>query len=80
MGWCQLPKFKIDIADIIYGYPNAQPVFGDEKKLEKDFIYVNEANLFVAEEKAQEIFEKDPKKYRKILKDTRSSARKKSRY
>ena len=75
-----MPKFKIDIADIVYGYPNAQPVFGDEKKREKDFIYVNEANLFVAEGKAQEIFEKDPKKYRKILKDTRSSAKKKGRY
>ena len=80
MGWCQLPKFKIDIADIVYGYPNAQPVFADEKRREKDYIYVTGANIFIAEGKAQEIFDKDPKKYRKILKDTTSSVRKKGRY
>ena len=75
-----MPKFKIDIADIVYGYPNAQPVFGGEKRQEKDFIYVTGANIFVAEGKAQEIFDKNPKKYRKILKDTTSSARKKGRH
>ena len=75
-----MPKFKIDIADIQYGYPNAQPVFSDEKRPERDFIYVTGPNGFVAEQKAQEIYQKNPKKYDKILKDTISSARKKGRH
>ena len=75
-----MPKFKIDIADIQYGYPNAQPVFGDEKRPERDFIYVKAPNGFVAEQKAQEIYQKNPKKYKKILKDTISSANKKARH
>ena len=75
-----MPKFKVDIADLVYGYPNAQPVFNDEKRREKDFIYVTGANMFVAEGLAEEIFNKNPKKYKKILKDTISSAKKKTRY
>ena len=75
-----MPRYKIDIADLVYGYPNAQPVFSDEKKQEKDFIYVNGANMFVAEGLAEEIFNKNPKKYKKILKDTISSAKKKARH
>ena len=65
-----MPKFKIDISDIQYGYPNAQPVFSDEKRREKDFIYVLAPNSFVAEKKGEEIYQKNPKKYDKILKDT----------
>tara|TARA_Y100001937_G_scaffold92254_1_gene124912 strand:+ start:535 stop:789 length:255 start_codon:yes stop_codon:yes gene_type:complete len=76
----KLPKFKIDIADIQYGYPNAQPVFGDEKRQEKEFIYINAPNGFVAEIKAEEIYQKKPEKYDKILKDTISSAKKKGRH
>jgi hypothetical protein len=36
--------------------------------------------MFVAEGLAEEIFNKNPKKYKKILKDTISSAKKKARY
>ena len=75
-----MPKFKVDIADLVYGYPNAQPVFNNEKRQEKDFIYVTGANMIAAEGLAEEIFNKNPKKYKKILKDTISSAKKKTRY
>ncbi len=75
-----MPKFKIDIADLEYGFPNAQPVFEDEKQEEKDMIYVTAPNGFVAENKAEEIYQKSPEKYKKKLKDTISSARKKSRH
>ena len=75
-----MPKFKIDIADLVYGYPNSQPVFGNEKRPERDFIYVTAPNGYVAEIKAEEIFKENPKKYKKILKDTISSATKKSRH
>ena len=75
-----MPKFKIDISDIQYGYPNAQPVFSDEKRREKDFIYVSAPNSFVAEKKGEEMYQKNPKKYDKILKDTISSAKKKARH
>jgi hypothetical protein len=75
-----LPRFKVDIADLVYGYPNAQPVFNDEKRPERDFIYVKAPNGFVAEGLAEEIYQKNPKKYKKILKDTISSAKKKTRY
>jgi len=72
-----LPKFKIDIADIQYGYPNAQPVFSDEKRKEKEFIYVTAPNSFVAEIKGEKIYQENPKKYDKILKDIISIAKKK---
>ena len=75
-----MPRYKIDIADIVYGYPSSQPVFNDEKRPERDFIYVKAPNGFVAEQKAQEIYQKNPKKYKKILKDTISSAKKKARH
>ena len=42
------------------GYPNAQPVFRNIK--EKGFIYVTGANIFVAENKAQKIYDKRKKK------------------
>jgi len=67
-----LPKFKIDIADLEYGFPNAQPVFRDQKQKEKDMIYVTAPNGFVAENKAVEIYQK--------LNGTRYSAKKKSRH
>ena len=51
-----MPKFKFDIRDMARGYPNAQPVFRNIK--EKGFIYVTGANIFVAENKAQEIYDK----------------------
>ena len=38
------------------GMPNAQPVFRNIK--EKGFIYVTGANMFVAENKAQKIYDK----------------------
>ena len=75
-----MPRYKIDIADIVYGYPSSQPVFSDEKRPERDFIYVTAPNGFVAEVKAEEIFKENPKKYKKILKDTISSAKKKARH
>ena len=51
-----MPKFKFDIRDMARGYPNAQPVFRNIK--EKGFIYVTGANIFVAENKAQKIYDK----------------------
>ena len=75
-----MPKFKIDIADLEYGFPNAQPVFRDQKQKEKDMIYVTAPNGFVAENKAVEIYQKSPEKYKKKLYGTRYSAKKKSRH
>ena len=75
-----MPKFKIDIADLEYGFPNAQPVFRDQKRKEKDMIYVTAPNGFVAENKAVEIYQKSPEKYKKKLNSTRYSAKKKSRH
>ena len=43
--------------DLARGYPNAQPVFNGERK-DKGFIYVTGANIYVAENKAQEIYDK----------------------
>ena len=63
-----MPRYKIDIADIVYGYPSSQPVFSDEKRPERDFIYVTAPNGFVAEVKAEEIFNKNKKKYLAIIK------------
>ena len=54
-----MPKFKFDIRDMARGYPNAQPVFRNIK--EKGFIYVTGANIFVAENKAQKIYDKMPR-------------------
>ena len=52
-----MPKFKIDIRDLAKRYPNAQPMFNGDIK-EKGFIYVTGANIYVAENKAQEIYDK----------------------
>ena len=73
-----MPKFKFDIRDMERGYPNAQPVFRSIK--EKGFIYVTGSNIFVAENKAQKIYDKMPKKYGKIVNGTTSSIRKKGRH
>ena len=73
-----MPKFKVDIKDLERGYPNAQPVFRDTK--EKGFIYVTGANIYVAENKAEEIYKKSPKKYGKKVNDTTSCVRKKGRH
>jgi len=51
-----MPKYKFDLRDMASGMPNAQPVFRNIK--EKGFIYVTGANIFVAENKAQEIYDK----------------------
>ena len=75
-----MPKFKIDIADLEYGFPNAQPVFRDQKRKEKDMIYVTAPNGFVAENKAVEIYQKSPEKYKKKLNGTSYSAKKKTRH
>ena len=74
-----MPKYKVDIADLDYGYPNAQLVFAGDRK-EKGYIYVTGANTFVAENKAQEIYDKMPKKYGKKVNGTTSSIRKRGRY
>ena len=47
---------------------------------EKGFIYVTGANIYVAENKAQEIYDKMPKKYGKKVNGTTSCVRKKGRY
>ena len=60
------------------GMPNAQPVFRNIK--EKGFIYVTGPNIFVAENKAQEIYNKMPKKYGKKVNGTTSCVRKRGRY
>ena len=74
-----MPKYKVDIADLDYGYPNAQLVFAGDKK-EKGFIYVTGANIYVAEYKAEEIYKKMPKKHGKKLNGTTSCVRKIGRY
>jgi len=68
-----MPKFKVDIRDLERGCPNAQPVFRGIK--EKGFIYVTGANIYVAENKAEEIYKKSPKKYGKKVNGTTSSGR-----
>ena len=65
--------------DLARGYPNAQPVFNGDIK-EKGFIYVKGANIYVAENKAEEIYNKMPKKYGKKVNGTTSCAKKKGRY
>ena len=79
MGRNKILKFKIDIRDLKRGYPNAQPVFNGERK-DKGFIYVTGANIYVAENKAQEIYDKMPKKYGKKVNGTTSCVRKRGRY
>ncbi len=74
-----MPKYKVDIADLDYGYPNAQLVFAGDRK-EKGYIYVTGANTFVAENKAEEIYKKMPKKYGKKVNGTTSCVRKRGRY
>ena len=74
-----MPKYKVDIADLDYGYPNAQLVFAGDRK-EKGYIYVTGANIYVAEYKAEEIYKKSPKKYGKKVNGTTSCAKKKGRY
>ena len=74
-----MPKYRIDIRDLARGYPNAQPVFRGDFK-EKGFIYVTGANIFVAENKAQKIYDKMPKKYGKKVNGTTSSIGKKGRH
>ena len=73
-----MPKYKVDVRDLAIGMANAQPVFRNIK--EKGFIYVTGANIFVAENKAQKIYDKMPKKYGKIVNGTTSSIRKKGRH
>ena len=73
-----MPKYKFDLRDMASGMPNAQPVFRNIK--EKGFIYVTGANIFVAENKAQKIYDKMPKKYRKTVNGATSSIRKKGRH
>ena len=73
-----MPKFKVDIKDLANGHPNAQPVFRDIK--EKGFIYVTGANVYVAENKAEEIYKKSPKKYGKKVNGTTSSGRQGDRH
>ena len=52
-----LPRWKIDIATIEYGYPNPEPLFRGDKK-EKGYLYVTAPNSFVAENKANELYAK----------------------
>ena len=73
-----MPKYKVDVRDLAIGMANAQPVFKNIK--EKGFIYVTGANIFVAENKAQKIYDKMPKKYGKKVNGTTSCASQKGRY
>ena len=73
-----MPKYKFDLRDMASGMPNAQPVFRNIK--EKGFIYVTGANIFVAENKAQKIYDKMPKKYGKKANGTTSCVRKRGRH
>ena len=73
-----MPKYKFDLRDMASGMPNAQPVFRNIK--EKGFIYVTGPNIFVAENKAQKIYDKMPKKYGKKVNGTTSSIGKKGRH
>ena len=59
-----LPRYKIDIDSIEYGYPNPQPLFRGDKK-EKGYLYVTAPNSFVAENKANELYAKKYKKKKK---------------
>jgi len=52
-----LPKWKVDIPNIEYGYPNPQPMFRGDKE-EKGYLYVMAPNMFVAENKANELYAK----------------------
>jgi len=74
-----MPKFKIDMRDLAISMANAQPVFNGERK-DKGFIYVTGANIYVAENKAQEIYDKMPKKYGKKVNGTTSCVRKRGRH
>ena len=65
--------------DLAISMANAQPVFNGERK-DKGFIYVTGANIYVAENKAQEIYDKMPKKYGKKVNGTTSCAGQKGRY
>ena len=58
-----MPKYKFDLRDRASGMPNAQPVFRNIK--EKGFIYVTGANIFVAENKAQKIYDRAKRKKKK---------------
>jgi hypothetical protein len=59
-----LPRYKIDIDSIEYGYPNPQPLFRGDKK-EKGYLYVTAPNSFVAENKANELYLKNIKRRKK---------------
>jgi hypothetical protein len=59
-----LPRYKIDIDSIKYGYPNPQPLFRGDKK-EKGYLYVTAPNSFVAENKANELYLKNIKRRKK---------------
>ena len=59
-----LPRYKIDLESIEYGYPNPQPMFRGDKK-EKGYLYVTAPNIFVAEVKVMELYAKKYKKTRK---------------
>tara|TARA_E500000331_G_scaffold198093_1_gene190280 strand:+ start:508 stop:693 length:186 start_codon:yes stop_codon:yes gene_type:complete len=59
-----LPRYKIDLESIEYGYPNPQPMFRGDKK-EKGYLYVSAPNIFVAEVKVMELYAKKYKKTRK---------------
>jgi hypothetical protein len=52
-----LPRYKIDLGSIEYGYPNPQPLFRGDKK-EKGYLYVSAPNIFVAEVKVKELYAK----------------------
>jgi len=60
-----LPRYKVDIDSIEYGYPNPQPMFRGDKK-EKGYLYVTAPNSFVAENKANELYLKNIKRRKKI--------------
>jgi hypothetical protein len=59
-----LPRYKVDIDSIEYGYPNPQPLFRGDKK-EKGYLYVTAPNSFVAENKANELYLKNIKRRKK---------------
>ena len=52
-----MPRYKIDLGSIEYGYPNPQPLFRGDKK-EKGYLYVSAPNIFVAEVKVKELYAK----------------------
>ena len=59
-----MPRYKVDIDSIEYGYPNPQPLFRGDKK-EKGYLYVTAPNSFVAENKANELYLKNIKRRKK---------------